>query len=168
MIYIPLHLILSPQAFLVRSIVKPQDGAHVCVSDCVSFILCQREIEIYFQSLVLLKEFLSPPFAWTSRSHGPKINFILFPEDRIHTLSAVTFLGGTLPTGFTLAVHVTLWTHNLQRGPSALRKVMQASGGIYTQTSWVCYQIFFNHHWNTVNLQCCVSFSCTAKWFSYT
>ena len=63
MIYTPLHLILSPQAFLVRSLVKPQDGAHVCVSDCVSFILCQREIEIYFQSLVLLKEFLSPPFA---------------------------------------------------------------------------------------------------------
>ena len=29
--YMPLHLILSPQAFLVRSLVKLQDGAHVCL-----------------------------------------------------------------------------------------------------------------------------------------
>ena len=92
-----------------------------------------------FKSLVLLNEFLSPPFAWTSRRHGPKINFIFFPEDRINTLLAVTFLGGTLPTGFTLAVHVTLWNHNLQRGTSTLRKVMQALGVIYTLTSWICH-----------------------------
>ena len=49
MIYRPLHLILSPQAFLVRSLVKLQDQAHVCVSDCVSLILCQRDIETYLK-----------------------------------------------------------------------------------------------------------------------
>ena len=141
---------------------------HMCVSltVCHSFYAKGKQRHI-FQSLVLLNEFLSPPFAWTSRSHGPKINFIFFPEDKIHTLLAVTFLGGTLPKGFTLAVHVTLWTRNLQRGTSALRKVMPASGGIYTQTSWVCHQIFFNHHWDTVDLQS-VLVSATAKWFSYT
>ena len=45
---------------------------------------------------------------------------------------------------------------------------------ILMDTSWVCNswattgtpRLFFN--WNVINLQCYVSFRCTAKWFSYT
>ena len=32
----------------------------------------------------------------------------------------------------------------------------------------VCYKEIFSFYWSVVDLQCCLHFSCTAKWFSYT
>ena len=44
--------------------------------------------------------------------------------------------------------------------------IMESS--IFRQRFFFFFRLFICFYWAIVNLQCCVSFKCTAKWFSYT
>ena len=40
--------------------------------------------------------------------------------------------------------------------------------GVMSREKCCSVRVFFSFNWSIVNLSCCVSFKCTAQWFSYT